>query len=106
LDYYATLAYVGGGFGDDGLHNILEAAVYGKPVIFGPEHEKNFEAQELINSSGAITIRNALELEKAVNNLLNNEEELSARSAAARNYVYKNAGATEKIISFIENMHP
>jgi 3-deoxy-D-manno-octulosonic-acid transferase len=106
LYYYATIAYVGGGFGDDGLHNILEAAVYGKPVIFGPEHEKNFEAQELINSSGAITIRNALELEKAVNNLLNNEEELSARSAAARNYVYKNAGATEKIISFIENMHP
>jgi 3-deoxy-D-manno-octulosonic-acid transferase len=43
---YATITYVGGGFGYKGLHNILEAAVYGKPVIFGPEYERNFEAEE------------------------------------------------------------
>jgi 3-deoxy-D-manno-octulosonic-acid transferase len=101
LYYYATITYVGGGFGDDGLHNILEAAVYGKPVIFGPEHEKNFEALELIDCSGAIAISNALELEKVLNDLLNNEQELSARSKAAKNYVYKNAGATDKITDFI-----
>jgi 3-deoxy-D-manno-octulosonic-acid transferase len=106
LYHYATVTYVGGGFGDDGLHNILEAAVYGKPVIFGPEHEKNFEARELIDCSGAISIRNALELEKAVNNLLNNVQELSEKSAAAKNYVYKNAGATAKIVSFIETTFP
>ena len=68
---YATITYVGGGFGYNGLHNILEAAVYGKPVIFGPEYEKNFEAEELMDCSGAISIENALELEKVVNNLLN-----------------------------------
>lgn len=101
LYYYATITYVGGGFGDDGLHNILEAAVYGKPVIFGPEYDKNFEAEELIDSTGAISIENAIELEKVVNRLLSDEEELSSRSAAAKNYVYKNAGATEKILSFI-----
>jgi 3-deoxy-D-manno-octulosonic-acid transferase len=101
LYYYATITYVGGGFGDDGLHNILEAAVYGKPVIFGPEYDKNFEAEELIDSSGAISIENAIELEKVVNRLLSNNEELSSRSAAAKNYVYKNAGATEKILLFI-----
>jgi 3-deoxy-D-manno-octulosonic-acid transferase len=101
LYHYATITYVGGGFGDNGLHNILEAAVYGKPVIFGPEHEKNFEAQELIDCSGAISIKNAIELEKVVTNLLNNPEELQSRSIAARNYVYKNAGATDKIISYI-----
>ena len=67
---YATITYVGGGFGYDGLHNILEAAVYGKPVIFGPEFEKNFEAEELIACSGAISIENALELEKVINKLL------------------------------------
>lgn len=100
LYHYATITYVGGGFGDDGLHNILEAAVYGKPVIFGPEYAKNFEAEELIESSGAISIENALELEKLLNNLLNNPEELLTRSAAAKKYVYKNAGATQKIISF------
>ena len=102
LYYYATITYVGGGFGDDGLHNILEAAVYGKPVIFGPEYEKNFEAEELIDCSGAIPIENALELEKVVNNLLNNDEEIVARGNAAKNYVYKNAGATQKIISYIQ----
>ena len=94
---------MGGGFGDDGLHNILEAAVYGKPVIFGPEYGKNFEAEELINCSGAISIANALELEKIINGLISKKEELTIRGAAARNYIYKNAGASQKIISFIKN---
>jgi 3-deoxy-D-manno-octulosonic-acid transferase len=101
---YATVTYVGGGFGYDGLHNILEAAVYGKPVIFGPEYDKNFEAEELIECGGAITIPNAIELEKVVDRLLNDEQELLARSEAAEKYVYKNAGATDKIISYI-NTH-
>ncbi len=103
LYYYATITYVGGGFGYDGLHNILEAAVYGKPVIFGPEYDKNFEAEELLECSGAITIKNAIELEKAVNDLLNSPSELLARSETAKKYVYKNAGATDKIISFIKS---
>ena len=99
---YATITYVGGGFGYNGLHNILEAAVYGKPVIFGPEYERNFEAEELINCSGAISIENALELEKIVNNLLNNEEQIIAKGIAAKNYVYNNAGASQKIIEYIQ----
>jgi len=101
LYHYATITYVGGGFGDDGLHNILEAAVYGKPVIFGPEFDKNFEAKEMIESKGAISIDNALDLEKVINDLLRNEIELATRSEAAKTYVYKNAGATDKIISFL-----
>jgi 3-deoxy-D-manno-octulosonic-acid transferase len=99
---YATITYVGGGFGYNGLHNILEAAVYGKPVIFGPEYEKNFEAEELIDCSGAISIENALELEKVVNNLLENEQEILSRGNAAKNYVYNNRGATDKIITYIQ----
>ena len=99
---YATLTYVGGGFGDDGLHNILEAAVYGKPVIFGPAYSKNFEAEELIECSGAVSIESAVELEKVVNGILANEEELLSRGNAAKEYVYKNAGASEKIISYIK----
>lgn len=102
LYHYATVTYVGGGFGYDGLHNILEAAVYGKPVIFGPEYDKNFEAAELIECGGAIAIENAIQLEKVVNQLLNNEEELLKRSEASKNYVYKNAGASGKIFSFIQ----
>ena len=99
---YATLTYVGGGFGDGGLHNILEAAVYGKPVIFGPAYSKNFEAEELIECSGAVSIESAVELEKVVNGILANEEELLSRGNAAKEYVYKNAGASEKIISYIK----
>ena len=99
---YATITYVGGGFGYNGLHNILEAAVYGKPVIFGPEYEKNFEAAELIDCSGAISIGNPLELEKVVNSLLNNEDETKTRGIAAKNYVYDNAGASQKIMDYIQ----
>ena len=99
---YATITYVGGGFGYNGLHNILEPTVYGKPVIFGPEYEKNFEAEELIDCTGAISIENALELEKVVNNLLNDQEEIISRGEAAKNYVYNNAGASQKIISYIQ----
>ena len=52
---YGTLAYVGGGFTRDGIHNILEAAVYGKPVVFGPNYKKYREAKELIAAGGAIS---------------------------------------------------
>ena len=99
---YATITYVGGGFGYNGLHNILEAAVYGKPVIFGPEYEKNFEAGEMIDCTGAISIENALELEKVANNLLNNLQETELRGNAAKNYIYNNAGASQKIINYIQ----
>ena len=94
---YATIAYVGGGFGYNGLHNILEAAVYGKPVIFGPEYDKNFEAVEMINCKGAISIESAVELEKAVINLLNDEQEIVSRGEAAKNYIYNNRGHQKKL---------
>lgn len=99
---YADVTYVGGGFGDDGLHNILEAAVYGKPVIFGPHFEKNFEASELIECGGGIVIENALDLEKVFNRLLNDNVELKKYGAAAKDYVYNKSGATEKILNFIQ----
>lgn len=99
---YATITYVGGGFGDDGLHNILEAAVYGKPVIFGPAYYKNFEAQELIDCTGAMSIDSAIDLETVMNKLLASEEEIARRGTAAKEYVYKNAGASEKIMNYIE----
>lgn len=99
---YADITYVGGGFGYDGLHNILEAAVYGKPVIFGPEYEKNFEAIELLSSGGGIAIESALDLEKTLQAILPDEQELKKRGEAAKNYVYQNAGATERIFEFIQ----
>lgn len=102
LYHYASITYVGGGFGYDGLHNILEAAVYGKPVIFGPEYEKNFEAADLIESGGAVSIENALELEEVVSEMLDHPEEIDRKGKTAKNYIYMNAGASRKIVEYIQ----
>ncbi len=102
LYHYADITYVGGGFGDDGLHNILEAAVYDKPVLFGPVHQKHYEAVEMIEAGGAFGVKNALELEAALNRLFANREELQAAGNAAGQYVRVNKGATEKIMDYIE----
>ena len=95
---YATITYIGGGFGDDGVHNVLEAAVYGKPVVFGPVIEKYIEAVELTDSGGGLIIDSALEAEKVFNRLLQNPEECRETGEASRNYVHSKKGATGRII--------
>lgn len=99
---YATISYIGGGFGEDGVHNVLEAAVYGKPVVYGPEYEKFNEAIELLESGGGISIENALELEATFDNLLNNSADYNTSASASINYVYSKRGATQKILQFIQ----
>jgi len=99
---YATVTYIGGGFTKDGIHNILEAAVYGKPVIFGPNYKKYREAKELIATGGAFSVANADQLKIKLDDLLNDIARLQKASAEAQNYVLQNTGATEKIIQFIQ----
>lgn len=98
---YATITYVGGGFGDDGVHNVLEAAVYGKPVVFGPVIEKYIEAVELTDCGGGLIIDSALEAEKVFNRLLQNPEELRDIGDASGRYVQSRKGATLKIVTYI-----
>jgi 3-deoxy-D-manno-octulosonic-acid transferase len=102
LYQYATITYVGGGFTKDGIHNILEAAVWGKPVIFGPNYKKYREASELIEAGGGFSISTAKELKKLADKLLNDKQFLQASSANSKNYVLENTGATEKILQFIQ----
>jgi 3-deoxy-D-manno-octulosonic-acid transferase len=102
LYQYATITYVGGGFGDDGVHNVLEAAVYGRPVVFGPVIEKYIEAVELVDSGGGIVIDSALEAESVFRRLLTDEEEYRHVCQASRNYVYSKRGATDQIINYIQ----
>ena len=102
LYFYADICYVGGGFGDDGVHNVLEAAVYGKPVITGPVIEKYIEVMELADAGGVIIIDNALEAESVFSRLMNDKEEYAYHGNAARNYVYARRGATEKIVRYIQ----
>jgi len=99
---YADIAYVGGGFGDDGVHNVLEAAVYGKPVLFGPVIEKYVEATELVDYGGGFVIDSALEAEQTFIRLLKNEEEYNDACQASKEYVYSRKGATERIMQFIQ----
>jgi len=98
---YATITYIGGGFGK-GIHNTLEAAVYGKPVIFGPVFHKFKEAADLIRSGGAFTISSAEESINIINQLLSDDEKLRESGKSSGDYVYSNRGATDRIIHFLK----
>lgn len=98
---YATVTYVGGGFGGDGVHNVLEAAVYYKPVIYGPEYDKFIEAEDLIESGGGYSIKDALELEKQLDELMLQGDTYKQACESAGNYVKNNAGATELIMLYL-----
>lgn len=97
----ATIAYIGGGFNDSGIHNILEAAVYGIPVVFGPEYHKFSEALALVQQKGAFSVETALELENTLNDLLINTNTYDKACNVNKAYVLQNKGATEKIMSHI-----
>lgn len=101
LYHYATITYVGGGF-DKGIHNVLEAAVHGKPVIFGPNFQKFKEASELIKRQAGFRITNDKELESKLGLLINEIEMYSTCCNNARKYVFQNKGATEKIVQYIQ----
>ncbi|MDA3614281.1 3-deoxy-D-manno-octulosonic acid transferase [Polluticaenibacter yanchengensis] len=98
---YAKVCYVGGGFNSSGIHNLLEAAVYGLPVTHGPVYEKFNEAVGLEDAGGGFPFESAIELEEILNNLFNNADQYSVACAASKNYVFKNAGSTRQIIDYI-----
>lgn len=94
---YGKLAYIGGGFGK-GIHNILEAATYGLPVIFGPEYSKFMEALELTSLGGAFPIGSETELLFTVRQQLENPKLLKTSSQIAANFVSERVGATSLIL--------
>ena len=98
---YATICFVGGGFGEDGVHNVLEAAVFGKPVIIGPEYSKFIEAEGLVNSGGAYSVESTLEFERVINKLFNDNSLYNSVCTAAGDYVAVNGGATGIILKYI-----
>ena len=94
---YADITYVGGGFGA-GIHNILEAATYGKPIFFGPKNKKFVEAKDLIELGGAFEVRNGQQLLKECKTLLENNDLYDSTCRMAKEYVENNTGATKIII--------
>lgn len=100
LYHYGDITYVGGGFGV-GIHNTLEAATYGKPVIFGPKYAKFQEAVDLVTLMAGFSISNYKQL-KTVFEALQNKEKLQECGAAAKKYVQQRAGATQIIMKYLE----
>jgi 3-deoxy-D-manno-octulosonic-acid transferase len=103
---HAWITYVGGGMRPAGIHNVLEAAVYGKVVLFGPYYKKYSEATGLVKTGGAVALPDAnddgTQLASIINNLSANTQEFESRSQAAGEFVRSNKGATEKILKFIQ----
>ncbi|WP_144429020.1 3-deoxy-D-manno-octulosonic acid transferase [Chryseobacterium sp. StRB126] len=100
---YADVAVVGGGFHDAGLHNILEAATFGVPVIFGNHYKKNPEADDLISKNGGRSFADEYTAAEFVLFLTNedNEEELAEMSENAKNFVDEKPNSTEMILQKI-----
>lgn len=93
---YGKIAYIGGGFGV-GIHNTLEAAVYGIPVIFGPKYQKFNEAVSLIRQGGAFSICNGEQLKEVLGSMLTHPAMAKAAGQKALDYVQSQLGATEII---------
>lgn len=102
LYHYATITYIGGGFNKSGIHNTLEAAVWGKPVVFGPQFQKFKEARDLVSRQAAFSFTNANQLTTILTTLLQDQSLLRQSSQAAKNYVEESRGATDRIISYIQ----
>ena len=97
---YATVAYVGGGFGA-GIHNVPEAAVYGVPVIIGPNNKKFREARKLIDLGGCFEINNSDDYATVIDTLISQPASLTKASTASADYIKANAGAVDMIYNFV-----
>lgn len=100
---YADIAYVGGGFGNPGVHNILEPATFGVPVVIGPNYSHFAEATALVNMEGCISIQNQIQLNEAFDLLVHNEDERLEKGHICSTFVQMNKGATRTIMNYIIN---
>ena len=100
---YGEIAYIGGGFGT-GIHNTVEAAVYGVPVIFGPNHQRFMEAKDLIACGGAFSVNDGNELNELLDKLLLDNDYLHDTGHKAGSYVSSRIGATDIILKHIKGL--
>jgi 3-deoxy-D-manno-octulosonic-acid transferase len=102
LYQYGDIAYIGGGFGA-GIHNTLEAAAFGLPVIFGPNYNKFKEARDLIALQAGFSVTDENELKKALSYLTKDENRYHAISKTIKEYVKEHTGATKTIMDYLIN---
>ena len=100
---YADVAHVGGGFGTAGLHNILEPAAFGIPVVIGPIHDKFPEAKQLTQAGGCIVVHDKTETETVLAKLINDTNYRNEIGSNSGNFVNRNRGAVHAIINHIQH---
>jgi 3-deoxy-D-manno-octulosonic-acid transferase len=100
LYQYGDIAFIGGGFGA-GIHNTLEAAAFGLPVIFGPNYDRFKEAKDLIKIGAGFSIHGEASLKEVVNDLVNDSTIYDNATKQAKGYVANNIGATKAIMNYI-----
>ncbi len=103
LYIYADVAFVGGGFKQN-IHNVLEAAVYGTPVLFGPRIDNSQEAKELLRRGGGIMVNNKIDAYRRFRTLIANKGLRKSKGDISHQYVQENLGATEKILQEINKI--
>lgn len=105
LYFQSDIALVGGGFGR-GIHNVLEPAAAGIPILFGPRYQKFGEAIELLSSGAAFSFESFADLENLLDNLILNPKKRSEAGHLAFNYLQKSAGSTSLIIKTLLRILP
>lgn len=98
---YANIAYVGGAMGNTGLHNILEPAVFGAPIIIGKNYNKFPEAKLMINNGGVLSIKNQEEFDMRLTELIKNEKKRQELGKNNSDFIYKNKGAVIQILDYL-----
>ncbi|CAM3893343.1 3-deoxy-D-manno-octulosonic acid transferase [Flavobacterium sinopsychrotolerans] len=100
---YADIAYVGGGFGNPGVHNVLEPATFGVPIVIGPNYSHFAEAIALVNMDACVSVNNQKELNEALENLIHNDDIRNEKGHMCSTFVQMNKGATAIILKNILN---
>lgn len=101
----ANVAFVGGGFNKSGVHNVLEPAVFGVPILIGKNYSNFQEAKDLVKLKGIISVTNANDFKDAINQIMDNKNVLDQMGKTNKEYVLENKGATDEILEYIIKKH-
>lgn len=102
---YADLAYVGGGMGSDGLHNILEPATFGAPIVIGKNYDKFPEAIRLESLAGLFSVQDKVELKDQFDKLLTDRELRRETGLICEHFIQANTGATARVMAYLDELH-
>lgn len=103
---YSTISYVGGGFTKTGVHNTLEPAVFGVPLIFGPNYKSYMEAVHLVDRKAAVRFKDGFDFEEKMNELIQDSEARKERGKSAFDYIQQKPNSTQLIMSYVTKLIP